>query len=544
MMLAVWIGLLLFAAVCGCALLLTARAQRNIRASKHISMTAYGTYAQAQQDKHDLNLFGLAQQLRRRLGAAASFGLSFQSLGLTGAAFLLAGPALQKGGPSVVSIGLPVIALFGILVSASLAELSSAVPTAGGVYHWASAIGTRRRGWYAAWFQLAGHLAMMALMNGACAFILDKLFSVWLNYSSSWWSTGIALCFVTAVQAMINHWGTGRAGALQEAGIMLHAVVLAAVIGGIFIAFGRSVYSPKLLYTFQNASLDGHVTPWAFVVGMLVLQKLFLGMDGAAQGSEETSDPRIRVPWAIYLSSVYAMIGGFVLLMCLTLVLPAIVGTALFSSGDSLLAAAALDGWQGNTLVLLVIAAAIWGSGNSELLICSRAIFCLARDQAVPFSRLLSRVSREQQSPLPAIGTAALLSVLLFGAGRLVDGGEAGGIPSLLGFTVLCLQLSYMIPIWIKIKLHGRHRLLDDAPWRLGSYGLIVDRAAFIWLLLSGAVSVFALGLWGAVGTGLWFILVMALDRRYRKQHLAKLQSRLKRPKGEIIRIERKFHLH
>lgn len=542
-MLAVWIGLLLFAAVCGCALMLTSRAQRSVRASKHISMTAYGAYAQAQQDKHDLNLFGLAEQLRRRLGAAASFGLSFQSLGLIGAAFLLAGPALQKGGPSVVSIGLPILALFGILVSASLAELSSAVPTAGGVYHWASALGTRRWGWYAAWFHLAGHLATMALMNGACAFILDKLLSVWLNYSSSWWTTGIALCIATAAQAAVNHWGTGRTGSFQEAGIMLHAAILAAIIGGIFIAFGRSVYSPELLYAFQNVNLEGHVTPWAFIVGMLVLQKLFLGMDGAAQGSEETSDPRIRVPWAIYMSTVYTMIGGFVLLMCLTLVLPAIVGTALFSSSDSLLAAAALDGWQGNFLILLFIAAAVWGSGNSEMIICSRAIFCLARDQALPFSRELSQVSREQRSPLPAILVTTLLSIVLFGAGRLADGGEAG-IPSLLGFAVLCLQAAYMIPIWIKIKLYGRHRLLDDAPWHLGSYRLIVDRAAFVWLLLSGAVSIFALGLWGAVGTGIWLAFVMVMDRRYRKQHLAKLQSRLKRPKGEIIRIERKFHLH
>lgn len=136
-----------------------------------------------------------------------------------------------------------------------------------------------------------------------------------------------------------------------------------------------------------------------------------------------------------------------------------------------------------------------------------------------------------------------MLSFILFGAGRLADGGEAG-VPSLLGFAVLCLQLAYMIPIWIKIKLYGRHRLLDDAPWHIGSYGFIVDRAAFFWLLLSGAVSVFALGLWGAVGTGIWLIFVMAMDRRYRKQHLASLQSRLKRPKGEIIRIERKFHLH
>lgn len=542
-MLAVWIGLLLFAIVCGCALILTARAQRGIRSSKHISMTAYGSYAQSQQDKHDLNLFGLAQQLRRRLGAAASFGLSFQSLGLIGAVFLFAGPALQKGGPSVVSIGLPIAALFGLLVSASLAEMSSAVPTAGGVYHWASALGTRRWGWYAGWFHLAGHLAMMALMNGACAFILDKLLSLWLNYPSSWITTGLLLCFITASQAAVNHWGTGRTGALQEAGVLLHAAILAAIIGGIFVTFGRSVYSPELLYTFQNVSLDGHVTPWAFIAGIMMLQKLFIGADGAAQASEEINDPRIRVPWAIYFSAVYTLIGGFVLLMCLTLVLPAIVGTTLFSSGDSLLAAAALDGWQGNSLVLVVIAAAIWGSGNSELLICSRAVFCLARDQALPYSRVLSQVSHERQTPLASILMTAVLSIALFEAGRLAGGGETGTFV-LLGFAVLCLQLAYAIPIWIKLRLRGRHRLLADAPWHLGSYSGIVNRTALAWLLLSGGISIIALGWQGAAGTGILLVIVMLLDRKYRKRHLAKLQSRLKRPRGEIIRIERKFHLH
>ncbi|GLX68085.1 amino acid transporter [Paenibacillus glycanilyticus] len=542
-MLAVWIGLLLFACVCGCALILTAKVQRNIRASKHISMSAYGSYAQGQQDKHDLNLFGLAQQLRRRFGAAASFGLSFQSLGAIGALFLFAGPALEKGGPSVVSIGLPILGLFGMLVSASLAELSSAVPTAGGVYHWASALGTRRWGWYAGWTQLAGHLALMALMNGACAFIIDQLLSVWLNYSSSWLTTGMVLCLVTASQVAVNHFGTGRMGALLESGILLHAAVLVAVIGGVFIVFGRSVYSPELLYTFQNFSLEGHVSPWAFIAGVLLLQKLFVGMDGAAQAAEETGDPRIRVPWSIFLSSVYTLIGGFVLLMCLTLVFPAVVGTALFSSGNSLFAAAALDGWQGNSLIVLVIAAAIWGSGNSELLICSRALFGLARDRALPYSGSFSQVSRERQTPLAAIWMAALLSIVLFGAGRLADGGGEA-VPSVLGFAILNLQIAYVIPIWIKLRLYNRHRLLEDAPWHLGSYSPFVNRTAMAWLLLSGGLSIFALGWRGAAGTGLLLLLALAMDRKYRKQHLEKLQSRLKRPRGEIIRIERKFHLH
>ncbi|MGO4106069.1 amino acid permease [Paenibacillus sp. YAF4_2] len=543
MMVAVWIGLVLFAIVCVCALLITARAQNSIRASKHISMIAYGEYAQSQQDKHDLNLFGLAQQLRRRLGAAASFGLSFQSMGFIGAIFLLAGPALNQGGPSVVSIGLPILALFGLLVSASLAELSSAVPTAGGVYHWSSALGTRRWGWYAGWFHLAGHVAIMTVMNGACAYILDKMLAVWLGYSSSWLSTGLLLIGITALQAAVNHWGTGRLGSMLEAGILLQAAILAAIIGGIYITFGQSVYSPELLYTFQNSSLDGHVTPWAFIAGVFVLQKLFLGMDGAAQASEEISDPRVRVPWAIYLSSVYTMIGGFVLLMCVTLVLPAIVGTTLFSSSDNLFAAAALDGWQGNSLIVLVIAAAIWGSGNSEMLVCSRAVFCLARDQALPFSRILSQVTRKLQTPLPAILAVSVISVILFGVGRLVDGGEVD-ISSLLGLGVLCLQLAYAIPIGMKLRLHGRHRLLEDAPWHLGVYSTFVNWTAFVWLIVSGVLSVFALGIWGAVGTGVLLVLIMVMDRKYRKQHLAKLQSRLKRPRGEIIRIERKFHIH
>ncbi|GGG88363.1 amino acid permease [Paenibacillus radicis (ex Gao et al. 2016)] len=538
-MIFVWLGMLLFVIVCALAMAIAFKAQQSIRASHHRSMTGRAAYIQAQQDKHDLNLFGIAQQLRRRFGGLGSFGLSFNALGVIGASVLFLGPALQKGGPSVVVIGLPIAALFALAVSAALAQLASAVPTAGGVYHWASAIGKRVWGWYAGWFQLAGSLAMTALMNGACAFILDQALAVKFGYSSQWWTMGLLALAVTGTQAAANHWGVAVVAAIQQAGVWLQIGVVLTILTGLAYLFWPGVYSPALLYTFQNASLNGHVGLWPFIAGMLFLQKLFIGMDAAAYAAEETHDPRIRIPWAIFLSTVYSYIIGFVLLLFILLVFPVVLPSE--EGGGGMFLNAALQAVGASPVIGYAIAAVLWCSGFGSQAASSRSIFCMARDNALPFAHIWTRLTAGQ-SPKDAVWLAAGLSIGLLSAAGLLRGTQYPLV--LFSFALLCLHVSYAIPIALLIKLKGKHKLLHEAPWRLGDWGMIVYWSAFLWLAATAVLSITAIGYWGLCGAILLFGLTAAADRKYRQRHLAKLQSRLKRPRGEIIRIERKFHLH
>ena len=46
-----------------------------------------------------------------------------------------------------------------------MAQIASAYPTAGGLYHWSSILGGRGWGWATAWFNLLGLIFVVASVN-------------------------------------------------------------------------------------------------------------------------------------------------------------------------------------------------------------------------------------------------------------------------------------------------------------------------------------------------------------------------------------------
>ncbi len=46
-----------------------------------------------------------------------------------------------------------------------MAQISSAYPTAGGLYHWGSILGNRFTGWLTAWFNLLGLVTVLGAIN-------------------------------------------------------------------------------------------------------------------------------------------------------------------------------------------------------------------------------------------------------------------------------------------------------------------------------------------------------------------------------------------
>ncbi|WP_338551465.1 amino acid permease [Paenibacillus sp. KS-LC4] len=542
-MFALVIGLALFFAVCAAALAGAVKAQQSIKSSSHQSMTAYATYIQMQQDKHDLNLFGLAQQLRRKFGTAASFGLSFNTMGLCAAALLFLAPALQQGGPVVVGIGIPLAALFALMVSASLAELSSAIPTAGGVYHWSSALGGRVWGWHAGWFHMAGYMGLLLLSNLLSAFLLDSLLAGWLGYVPSIWTKAIIALAMVVIQAALHSRGVRLLAILLRTGLWLQLIAAIAAIGMLVALYWPGAFSPELLFTLPAYNGEGKgQSTMGMIAGFLLLQKLFLGMDSAAQGAEETSDPRIRVPWAIYLSTAYTFIIGFVLLAVLTLVWPGFSYGGIPTGGAVWFAGSLLDAVSRSPLAIVLLVILLYSSSSSVLIACSRLLYSLTRDKALPFSRQLSGVHPATQSPRKCVWLAAVgFFIILVTCCLLIpEHLLTAVVPS---FTLICLYTAYAIPIALALRAGKKHKLLMDAPWHLGRWSAVVNITALVWLLLSVVLAAIVLGKEGIMGAGAVLLVSALLDLRYRRRHLETMQSRLNKTHGEIIRIERKFEL-
>ena len=99
------------------------------------------------QDVEDLKRLGYTQQLFREMGGFSNFAISFSIISILTGAVLLFGYGLKFAGPIINSAGWPVVSLFTLCVAASMAELASAYPTAGGLYFWAFRLGGRGWAW-------------------------------------------------------------------------------------------------------------------------------------------------------------------------------------------------------------------------------------------------------------------------------------------------------------------------------------------------------------------------------------------------------------
>ena len=127
---------------------------------------------QIEQDIQDLKKLGYRQQLFREMGGFSNFAISFSIISVLTGAILLFGYGLKFTGPLVNSVGWPVVSLFTLCVAASMAELASAYPTAGGLYFWAYRLGGRGWAWVTAWFNMIGQVTITAGINIAAAMYL------------------------------------------------------------------------------------------------------------------------------------------------------------------------------------------------------------------------------------------------------------------------------------------------------------------------------------------------------------------------------------
>ena len=117
---------------------------------------------QIAQDVKDLHGLGYAQELYRTMGGFSNFAISFSIISILTGAVILYDYGLAWAGTAAVLIGWPLVTVFVLLIAASMSEIASAYPTAGGLYYWASKMKNKNWGWWTAWLNLIGQFAIVA----------------------------------------------------------------------------------------------------------------------------------------------------------------------------------------------------------------------------------------------------------------------------------------------------------------------------------------------------------------------------------------------
>ncbi|NVL73411.1 amino acid transporter, partial [Escherichia coli] len=92
-------------------------------------------------DAGALGRLGYAQELLRRMGGFSSFAVSFSIISVLTGGITAYADAIGPGGPAALGLGWPLVSVGTLFVAMAMAELASAFPTAGALYHWSALLG-------------------------------------------------------------------------------------------------------------------------------------------------------------------------------------------------------------------------------------------------------------------------------------------------------------------------------------------------------------------------------------------------------------------
>ncbi len=434
-------------------------------------------------DSQDLHRFGYRQELFRDMGGFSNFAISFSIISILTGAVTLYGYGLDLGGPLEMTLGWPVATIFTLALAISMAELCSAFPTSGAMYHWATALGNPGTGWFVAWMNIIGLIAAQAGIDYSCSqFILP-----FLRIPVSARNVFIVFALTLIIHGILNQYGVKLVAILNDVSVSVHIIGVAALVGALLI------FAPLQPISFlgtSNAHPSIHAPYiWLFLLGLLQAQWTYTGFDGSAHMAEETANARKSAPWGIVLSVAVSGIAGYALLLTLTLAIhsvPAVL-SAKDAQGNPVPAAIAilstgLGPRIGNALAALA-SMAMWFCGLSCTTSASRAVYALARDGGFPFAEFFSRVNKRHGTPGPAIWLIVIAS--------LITMAWSGAIPIVTSLSTVALYVAYILPVIFAVR--GRHQSPSwtaEAHWTVGRAGEVINLVAIAYTILIAVVLV------------------------------------------------------
>ncbi|KAB2673711.1 MAG: amino acid permease [Verrucomicrobia bacterium] len=416
-------------------------------------------------DEALLRKLGYRQELARRLSGFSNFAISFSIICILAGGITSFPIGLAGGGGAAIGIGWPLACLFSLAVALAMAQVASAYPTAGGLYHWGSILGGRGCGWATAWFNLFGLVTVLAAVNSGAYDFLASVCGVELSGVWGGWGRTTGIVAMTLVQALLNHFGTRWTTRLTDlSGWLILAV--AAVLTLALLAAAPS-HDWTRLWRFENLSgrpVDAAALPrhanlaWVFCLGLLWPAYTITGFDASAHTAEETIGAARTVPRSLVRAVWVSGLAGWAMAIAILLALPD-VGAGVDQGGAVVpwVMRRVLPGWL-STALLAGIVASQWLCGLAALTSASRMTYAFARDGGLPASGFLRRVNPRTQSPAAAVwvtaGMAATFTVFV----------PYGTIAAVC--TVL-LYISYVLPVAAGFLAYGRH-WRHMGPWQLG----------------------------------------------------------------------------
>jgi len=397
------------------------------------------------------------------------FHITMMGLGMMIGAgiFLGIGNSIKHAGPGGVLLTFAFNGLLAIFTAMSYAELSSAIPKAGGAYNFARVGFGRGTSFLAGWMEwFASSVAGSLYAVTFAIYTLDYFaYLGWLDWMpvEMWLARKVAATAIAIFFIGVNYKGaseTGKIGAFFTLGQTLFLIVLGVL--GIITA----IRDPARLANFEPFMPNGWRT---LLVTMGFTYVAFEGYEVIAQAGDETIDPRRNLPKAMLYS---------VFVVTFTYVAVSFASVVAVAPGDPDLAAGQAPWeWIGSfgetgfgaavsklmpAAKLLLTLAVIFASTsalNATIFSATRASYALGRDKMLPGA--LAKVSERRKTPYVALLLTAVIIILVATLLPTLDVASSASIMFLFLFFLvnLCvikvrrnmedeLQYGYLMPLF------------------------------------------------------------------------------------------------
>jgi amino acid transporter len=534
------------------------------------------------QDVTDLHGLGYAQELVRTMGGFSNFAISFSIISILTGAVILYDYGLAWAGKAAVSLGWPLITIFVLAIAASMAELASAYPTAGGLYYWASKMKGVGWGWWTAWLNLIGQFAIVAGINYAAAgfinaTIIDKLFGGTFNtfelVPNVINGQLITMGVLMLIQLAMNIAGINLVALLNQVSVWWHIAIVAIVAVAVTI-FGKADTSGLGLFdvhpldtagSWSNDFGDIHLTYGpaisypviaAFFFSLLQANWTYTGYDASAHVAEETIGARVASAWGVFLSVAVSAVVGYIFLMVLSLHTPDLSALFPASLDDSSTYSQYYFGGGVAVISILIynlgdflgnvisagIAIAMAFCGLSSVAAAGRMLFAFSRDDGLPGAGWLKKVSHRYRTPANSLAAIVVVSWLFTVAAFAVGaaGGPGGGgiaIVIVTAISTIFLYAAYGVVIFLGATTEG---WIGHRTWSLGRWSKPIASIAVFWIVV--LMVLFSIPTSGNISWPFMVGIVVVLLVYY----FAWAKSRFKGPRvmgaeAELTEIEKEF---
>ena len=321
----------------------------------------------------------------------------------------------------------------------------------------------------------------------------------------------VTMGILMLIQLAMNVVGINLVALLNQVSVWWHIAIVGAVVVFVIVT-GKPDESGLTLFAIQPLDQAGswnndlgvvnlqygpaisYPIILAFFFSLLQANWTYTGYDASAHVAEETIAARLSSAWGIFLSVAVSAVVGYIFLVVLTTHLPSL--SALFPAvlTDENIGAASQYYFGGGVAVIAIlnynlgqlgdvlsagIAIAMAFCGLSSVASAGRMLYAFSRDDGLPASGWLKKVSHRYRTPVNSLTAMVVIAWLFTVVAFIVGTGTA--IVIVTAISTIFLYAAYGICIYLG---QATSAWRSERVWSLGRWSRPVAVVAVAWVLV------------------------------------------------------------